>query len=108
LALDGPSGHVLKMLWGSLVWVFVQKENKMPKHKSGEMWAKIRADKAARDKLASELGRYGISASVTKYRIQETFEAGKTQWGIYFDGKFVSVHSSYFEANQEIIRLLGK
>jgi hypothetical protein len=90
------------------VWVFVQKENKMPKHKSSEMWAKIRADKAARDKLASELSRYGIDASVTRYKIQEILETGKRQWGIYFEGRFVSIHSSYFEANQEIIRLLSK
>jgi hypothetical protein len=99
---------MLKSPVASIVWLLVQTENKMPKHvnRGKEMWARIRADKAARAKADTELGKLGLPPA--KYKLQPTFESGIRQWEIYFDGKFVSRHLSYLEANQEIIRLMCK
>jgi hypothetical protein len=108
LALDDPSAYLLKSPVASIVWVFVRKENKMAKYvnRGKEMWARVRADKAARAKANTELGKLGLPPA--RYKLQPTFENGIRQWEIYFDGKFVSMYSSYLEANQEIIRLMRK
>ena len=74
--------------------------------KSKEMRAKIRANKAAKAKLAGELTSYGISPIVANYKIQEIYELGVRHWCVFYDNRYVSIHDSTLEANQEIIRLI--